>query len=202
MPYRPTHGSCVNFVEDSTECQSGLQTVEQAQYVSRFNQSQPQQQGQYGGNNYQNQNQGQGWGSTPSCYAQTHLYLFPLVSKPFDSFGLCPITRVHQSVHTQFLTHNRVPVTPNPVPICTMHSHPCHAMSSCTCKCYHASCIYIITHAHIFMHIIHASYLRLSMPVKMSYSIYQHVIFHTACYQLKPYTAHTNMSNSKLHVIH
>ena len=26
------------------------------------------------------------------------LYLFPLVSKPFDSFGLCPITRVHQSV--------------------------------------------------------------------------------------------------------
>ena len=39
-----------------------------------------------------------GGGSTPSCYAQTHLYLFPLVSKPFDSFGLCPITRVHQSV--------------------------------------------------------------------------------------------------------
>ena len=27
----------------------------------RFNQNQPQQQGQYGGNNYQNQNQGQGW---------------------------------------------------------------------------------------------------------------------------------------------
>ena len=45
----------------STECQSGNQTVEQTQYVSRFNQSQPQQQGQYGGNNYQNQNQGQGW---------------------------------------------------------------------------------------------------------------------------------------------
>ena len=46
---------------NSTECQSGSQTVEQAQYVSRFNKSQPQQQGQYGGNNYQNQNQGQGW---------------------------------------------------------------------------------------------------------------------------------------------
>ena len=45
----------------STECQSGNQIVEQAQYMSRFNQSQPQQQGQYGGNNYQNQNQGQGW---------------------------------------------------------------------------------------------------------------------------------------------
>ena len=29
--------------------------------MSRFNQSQPQQQGQYEGNNYQNQNQGQGW---------------------------------------------------------------------------------------------------------------------------------------------
>ena len=29
----------------STECQSGNQTVEHAQYVSRFNQSQPQQQG-------------------------------------------------------------------------------------------------------------------------------------------------------------
>ena len=46
---------------NSTECQSGNQNVEQAQYVSRFNQNQPQQQGQYGGNNYQNQNQGQGW---------------------------------------------------------------------------------------------------------------------------------------------
>ena len=45
----------------SAECQSGQQTVERDQYVSRFNQSQPQQQGQYGGNNYQNQNQGQGW---------------------------------------------------------------------------------------------------------------------------------------------
>ena len=46
---------------NNIECQSGQQIVEQAQYVSRFNQSQPQQQGQYGGNNYQNQNQGQGW---------------------------------------------------------------------------------------------------------------------------------------------
>ena len=45
----------------STECQSGKQNVEQAKYVSRFNQSQPQQKGQYGGNNYQNKNQGQGW---------------------------------------------------------------------------------------------------------------------------------------------
>ena len=49
---------------NNTECQSGQQTVEQAQYVSRFNQSQPQQQGQYGGNNYQNQNQGLGWRNT------------------------------------------------------------------------------------------------------------------------------------------
>ena len=46
---------------NSTKCQSGNPTVEQAQYVSRFNQNQSQQQGQYGGNNYQNQNQGQGW---------------------------------------------------------------------------------------------------------------------------------------------
>ena len=30
---------------NSTECESGHQTVEQAQYVSRFNQSRPQQQG-------------------------------------------------------------------------------------------------------------------------------------------------------------
>ena len=45
----------------SIKCQSGQQTVEHAQYLSRFNQSQPQQQVQYGGNNYQNQNQGQGW---------------------------------------------------------------------------------------------------------------------------------------------
>ena len=48
---------------NSTECQSGFETLEQAQYVSRFNQSQPQQQVQYGSNNYQNQNQGQGWRS-------------------------------------------------------------------------------------------------------------------------------------------
>ena len=46
---------------NSTECQSGNPTVEQAQYVSRFNQNQSQQQGPYGGNSYQNQNQGQGW---------------------------------------------------------------------------------------------------------------------------------------------
>ena len=39
---------------NSTEYQSENQTVEQAQYVSRFNQNQPQQQGRYGGNNYQN----------------------------------------------------------------------------------------------------------------------------------------------------
>ena len=45
----------------STECQSVNPTVEQAQYVSRFNQNQSQQQGPYGGNSYQNQNQGQGW---------------------------------------------------------------------------------------------------------------------------------------------
>ena len=32
--------------------------------MSRFTQSKPQQQGQYGGNNYQNQNQGQGWHNT------------------------------------------------------------------------------------------------------------------------------------------
>ena len=48
---------------NNTEFQSKNQTVEQAQYVSRFNQSQPQQQGKYGGNTYQNQNQGQGWRS-------------------------------------------------------------------------------------------------------------------------------------------
>ena len=46
---------------NSTDCQSGQQTVEHAQYVSRFNQNQSQQQGQYGSSNYQNHNQGQGW---------------------------------------------------------------------------------------------------------------------------------------------
>ena len=45
----------------SIECQSGQKTVEHAQYVSRFNQNQPQQHGQYRSSNYQNQNQGQGW---------------------------------------------------------------------------------------------------------------------------------------------
>ena len=38
----------------STKCQLGQQTVEHAQYVSRFNQNQPQQPGQYESNNYQN----------------------------------------------------------------------------------------------------------------------------------------------------
>ena len=38
----------------STKCHLGQQTVEHAQYVSRFNQLQ--QQSQYGNNNYQNQN--------------------------------------------------------------------------------------------------------------------------------------------------
>ena len=42
-----------------SECQPGNPTVEQAHYVSRFSQNQPQQQGPYGGNSYQNQ--GQGW---------------------------------------------------------------------------------------------------------------------------------------------
>ena len=34
------------------ECQLGQQTVEHGQYVLRFNQNQPPQQGQYGSNNY------------------------------------------------------------------------------------------------------------------------------------------------------
>ena len=57
---------------NSTECQSGNQTVEQAQYVSRFNHSQAQQQGQYGGNNYQNQNQGQGWRTNQNQNSQNN----------------------------------------------------------------------------------------------------------------------------------
>ena len=44
---------------NSTKCHLEQQTVEHTQYVSRFNQ--PQQQGQYGSNNYHNQNQGKGW---------------------------------------------------------------------------------------------------------------------------------------------
>ena len=57
---------------NSTECQSGNQIVEQAKYVSRFNQSQSQQQGQYGGNNYQNQNQGQGWRNNQNQNSQNN----------------------------------------------------------------------------------------------------------------------------------
>ena len=56
----------------SMECQSGNPTVEQAQYVSRFNQNQSQQQGPYGGNNYQNQNQGQGWRNNQNQNNQNH----------------------------------------------------------------------------------------------------------------------------------
>ena len=56
----------------STECQSGNPTVEQAQYVSRFNQNQSQQQGPYGGNSYQNQNQGQGWRNNQNQNSQNN----------------------------------------------------------------------------------------------------------------------------------
>ena len=55
-----------------TECQSGNQAVEQAQYVSRFNHSQSQQQGHYGGNNYQNQIQGQGWRNNQNQNSQNN----------------------------------------------------------------------------------------------------------------------------------
>ena len=54
------------------ECQSGNPTVEQAQYVWRFNQNQAQQQGPYGGNYYQNQNQGQGWRNNQNQNSQNN----------------------------------------------------------------------------------------------------------------------------------
>ena len=40
--------------------------------MSRFNQNQSQQQGQYGGNNYQNQNQGQGWRNNQNQNSQNN----------------------------------------------------------------------------------------------------------------------------------
>ena len=57
---------------NSTKCQLGNPTVEQAQYVSRFNQNQSQQQGPYGGNSYQNQNQGQGWRNNQNQNSQNN----------------------------------------------------------------------------------------------------------------------------------
>ena len=56
----------------STDCQSGNPTVEQARYVSRFNQNQSQQQGPYGGNSYQNQDQGQGWRNNQNHNSQNN----------------------------------------------------------------------------------------------------------------------------------
>ena len=56
----------------SADCQSGNPTVEQVQYVSRFSQNQPQQQGPYGGNSYQNQNQGQGCRNDQSQHNQNN----------------------------------------------------------------------------------------------------------------------------------
>ena len=117
-----------------------------------------------------------------------------------------PLPESINQYHTQFLTHNRVPVTPhrtpNLVPISTMHSHPCHAMSSCTCNAimliayiYNHPC----THIHAYLSMLHISHCMLS--AQAIYNTYQHVIFHTACYQLKPYTAHINMSYSTMHVI-
>ena len=46
--------------------------MEQAQYVSRFNHNQPQQQGPYGGNNYHNQSQGQGWRNNQNNNSQNN----------------------------------------------------------------------------------------------------------------------------------
>ena len=63
---------CYGGQHNSTECQSGNPTVEQAQYVSRFNQNQSQQQGPYGGNSYQNQNQGQGWRNNQNQNSQNN----------------------------------------------------------------------------------------------------------------------------------
>ena len=53
--------------------------------MSRFNQ--PQQQGQYGGNTYQNQNQGQGWQNNPNnqnygCRNNQNSMPPPQVNKP------------------------------------------------------------------------------------------------------------------------
>ena len=55
---------------NSSECQPGNPTVEQAQYVSRFSQNQPQQQRPYGGNSYQNQ--GQGWRNNQNQNSQNN----------------------------------------------------------------------------------------------------------------------------------
>ena len=56
------------------KCQSGNTTIKQAQYVSRFNQNQTQQQGPYGGNNYQNQNSqnNQGWRNNQNQNSQNN----------------------------------------------------------------------------------------------------------------------------------
>ena len=55
---------------NSSECQPRNPTVEQPQYVSRFSQNQPQQQGPYGGNSYQNQ--GQGWRNNQNQNSQNN----------------------------------------------------------------------------------------------------------------------------------
>ena len=106
-----------------------------------------------------------------------------------------PLPESINQYHTQFLTHNRVPVTPHRTPnlvqIRTMHSHPCHAMSSCTCNAimliayiYNHPC----THIHAYLSMLHISHCMLS--AQAIYNTYQHVIFHTACYQLKPIYKH------------
>ena len=63
---------CCGGQHNSTECQSRNPTVEQAQYVSKFNQNQSQQQGPYGGNSYQNQNQGRGWRNNQNQNSQNN----------------------------------------------------------------------------------------------------------------------------------
>ena len=97
---------------------------------------------------------GGGGGSTPSCYAQ-HTYInFHFFQNRVTLLDFVPLPDSTNQHHT-VLTHNHVPMTllrtPNTVSIPTMHSHPCHAMFSCTCNAIMPN-VYIIC-AHILMHI-------------------------------------------------
>ena len=71
------------------------------------------------------------------CPKHVYLFFFYFFQNRVTLLDLVPLPE-STNQHYTVLTHNHVPMTlhrtPNTVSIPTMHSHPCHAMFSCTCN--------------------------------------------------------------------
>ena len=78
------------------------------------------------------------WGNLSQLDDTRHIIILYHFLNQCDSLGPCPTNRAHLSTPYAVLIHNHVSMTihrtPNTVSIPTMHSHPCHAIFSCTCN--------------------------------------------------------------------